>query len=217
LQLPGSAAVSPALGLRAGCPRYYRQSDGPSGGSTRQHRTSRPRCRRRANHVGTARPDVRPAVHETRAAGTMIEACVDTEGRNDYQCPILIRGASTNCASYSLPPAFFRRPGGCSKSQFYSTLRTLIIVSTTSDQVRNTFLLVGGAHRTKASIPARSQACEKASTKVRPAEDETGPAGMTSEAYIESPWGGGLRALRFPFGMLGFGELPVWASRTSRE
>ena len=37
--------------------------------------------------------------------------------------------------------------------------RALIIVPATSDQMRNTVFLVGSAHPTKTSIPARSQAC----------------------------------------------------------
>jgi len=35
-----------------------------------------------------------------------------------------------------------------------------IIVAAASDQVRNAAFLVGSAHPTKASIPARGQACE---------------------------------------------------------
>jgi len=58
----------------------------------------------------------------------------------------------------------------------------VIIVSATSDQVRNTLYLLGSAHPTKASIAARSQAYEKASPNVRPAE--------AVEAFGEPSMGG---------------------------
>jgi len=61
--------------------------------------------------------------------------------------------------------------GGCRKSQ----IPALIIVPATPDHMRNTVFLVGSAHPTKASIPVRSQACDKASPDVMPAQKQDPP------------------------------------------